>query len=318
MDSIEDEVRLPPMPRLSITSPETIEKCSSLPLRESDIFIASYPKSGTTWLQHIVLSLLLADAPGLPPYNHVSDYAPFFEIDAHWQGNELAHRIKTNHDKLGRRVFNTHLRFDMLPRGNAAKFIYIVRSPLDVCVSFFHHLSNQKEGGYQGTLDDFFNEWMLGSIAFGSWSDHILSYAPAFANVDGDRATTDDGRMFLFLTYEDMVQDLAKAVKSLVRFLGLQLSEQQQDELLPKFSFAHMKSNIDLFQPKSVTWKNQEFSFLRNGKTGSAKQVLSKEQFEEFFRWIEKSRFEERIREKCKDNIVMLAAIRSYLDQLMI
>jgi hypothetical protein len=52
----------PPMPLLPITSPATIEKCKSLPLRPSDVFVCSYPKSGTTWTQHIVLSLILADA----------------------------------------------------------------------------------------------------------------------------------------------------------------------------------------------------------------------------------------------------------------
>jgi len=49
------------MPLLPITSQSTITKCKELPLRASDIFICSYPKSGTTWTQQIVLSLLLAD-----------------------------------------------------------------------------------------------------------------------------------------------------------------------------------------------------------------------------------------------------------------
>ena len=90
----------PPMPLLPVTSPSTISACRNLPLRPSDIFICSYPKSGTTWTQHhIVLTLLLADDRKYKiaastdnnstaastthddiAYNHVS---PFFEIDAH-------------------------------------------------------------------------------------------------------------------------------------------------------------------------------------------------------------------------------------------
>ena len=49
------------MPLLSISSLSTITKCKELPLRASDVFICSYPKSGTTWTQQIVLSLILAD-----------------------------------------------------------------------------------------------------------------------------------------------------------------------------------------------------------------------------------------------------------------
>ena len=40
------------------------------------------------------------------------------DIDAHWDtnGNSLAESVRINHDRLRRRVFNTHLRWDMLPK----------------------------------------------------------------------------------------------------------------------------------------------------------------------------------------------------------
>jgi len=290
------------MPLLSISSPDTIQKCADLPLRDKDIFICSYPKSGTTWLQHIVLSLLRADSNNtIPPYQHVSDYAPFFEIDPHWDsGGNLAQWIQTNHHQLGRRVFNTHLRYDMLPSTpittmddneatGRSKFIYVVRSPLDVCVSFFSHLSHQVEGGFEGSFEEFFRDWVDGKVAFGSWADHILSYVPAFADRENDEM-----RQFLFLSYETMLSDLPKIVAQLVEFLDLTVKDEEQEKLLPTFSFAHMKSESERFQPKSVTWKNQ-FSFLRKGKSGDANSIVTEQQREIFMQQLQALDFEKTV-----------------------
>ena len=282
---------------LPITSPSTISSCRNLPLRPSDIFICSYPKSGTTWTQHIVLTLLLADRKydiagcatnkndqdekeDIASYNHVSDYAPFYEVDAHWEQQVeqqkedtssprmlLAAWIRKNHDRLGRRVFNTHLRWDMLPkrrevtldndnnsninqddnkvgdddssssneqrRPQCGKFIYITRNQIDVVASFYHHLSNQKEGTYTESFTAFVHDWMDGmKIPFGSSLHHLLSFALGFADNsyargDGDldcsNSTStnsnsssnsnsvkyaDDDQPLLLLSYESMKSNL--------------------------------------------------------------------------------------------------------------
>jgi hypothetical protein len=161
-------------------------------------------------------------------YNHVSDYAPFYEVDAHWEQpveqqqqdtssspkRLLAAWIRKNHERLGRRVFNTHLRWDMLPkrrevtlnddsnsnqdeqsaekvsddssneqqRPQCGKFIYITRNQMDVVASFYHHLSNQKEGTYTESFKTFVYDWMDGKIPFGSSLYHLLSFAVGFAD----------------------------------------------------------------------------------------------------------------------------------------
>ena len=216
-------------PLLPITSPKTIEQCRNLPLTSSDIFICSYPKSGTTWTQHILLSLLRAEeGKDIPEYDHVSDYAPFYEIDPHWESDDadsprILQSICDKHSLLGRRVFNTHLRWDMLPcnaeasadntgmeaESCGAKFIYLVRSPLDVCVSFYHHLSSQVEGRYEKGFDNFFSDWLAGRIAFGSWIDHIQSFAAAapFVNSFQKNENVKDTRKVLLIYYEDLISD---------------------------------------------------------------------------------------------------------------
>uniref|UniRef100_A0A7S4N7Y2 Sulfotransferase domain-containing protein n=1 Tax=Odontella aurita TaxID=265563 RepID=A0A7S4N7Y2_9STRA len=303
------------MPLLSITSPETVELCKSLPLQDGDVFICSYPKSGTTWTQHIVLSLLMrhrrnkaaaaaaveSSSPPAEPlkYDHVSDYAPFYEVDRHWnvEHRDLIDSIRENHDRLGRRVFNTHLRWDMLPRSSPdastydgakrnAKFIYLVRSPLDVCVSFYYHLSHQEEGRYTGTFDEFFREWIRGKIAFGSWIDHVLSYAPSLSSSRDD---------VLFVSYEEMLSDTRTTATALAKFLSARVSDSDLDEMLPTFSFASMKSDLDKFRPRSVAWRN-DFQFLRRGVSGDSRTAADDEQRGMWRERLEREDFEGRLR----------------------
>ena len=351
----------PPMPLLSITSPATIEKCKKLALCSTDIFICSYPKSGTTWTQHIILTLLLADMRcrrktsdpnnddddvGIDCYEHVSEYAPFFEIDAHWDQSEeknnndsslLVDTVRDKHDKLGRRVFNTHLRWDMLPKNRAAmedrrqapsmttsittttsveehrsneqhsssttmpacgKFIYIVRNLPDVCASFYHHLSNQKEGTYNHDFTTFARDWMDGTMPFGSPIHHLLSFAEGFSinqyckddmnidnyssnydNNDADDSTTtpprQNGRPLLLLSYERMKTNMLEEVLRIIDFLNLDAIpiETLKKEILPTFTFHYMKERSTMFQPKSVTWLNG-FQFLRRGIVGDGKRLM--------------------------------------------
>eukprot|EP00522_Entomoneis_paludosa_P009681 CAMPEP_0172448270 /NCGR_PEP_ID=MMETSP1065-20121228/7313_1 /TAXON_ID=265537 /ORGANISM="Amphiprora paludosa, Strain CCMP125" /LENGTH=315 /DNA_ID=CAMNT_0013199713 /DNA_START=58 /DNA_END=1002 /DNA_ORIENTATION=- len=307
------------MPLLSISSPETMQAAATMFLQSTDVFIASYPKSGTTWTQHIVLSLLMREQRNDPTrstekapnmYQHVSDYAPFLDIDAHWElpkdnnhdaPPQLVSWIRDNHTTLGRRVFNTHLRFDMLPSGAAAKIIYVVRSPLDVCVSFFYHLSHQVEGRYEQDLNVFFEEWLKGELPFGSWIDHVMSYAAGVSNAttndhnNNSAITTttilNDGRQVLWISYEDMVDNLEAVVQDMAQFLNLQYVTYQEitQELLPTFTFAAMRQDLSRFQPQSVTWKDN-FSFLRKGIKGDARQALSETQRAQFVQRLEEAR----------------------------
>jgi len=241
-------------------------------------------------------------------YNHVSDYAPFFEIDAHWESNtnQLTEKVRANHDKLGRRVFNTHLRWDMLPKfaengsdcntteqsGNlrpkTGKFIYITRSQSDVVTSFYYHLSNQKEGTYTNGYTQFVLDWMNGNIAFGNSLHHLLSFVEGF--VDNEYASTteassnpkpsavskeDHEQPLLLLSYEALKHNLHAEVQRIISFLNLQHipSHILENELLPSFTFASMKSNSSKFQPKSVTWLN-DYQFLRKGIVGDGRELM--------------------------------------------
>jgi len=104
---------------------------------ESDIFIVTYPKSGTTWMQSILRTML------------------FTEDTPEWAKMPLAERFPwvdfipgmsvTDLEKLpDPRVIKCHNHTpqemdDLIFKGNRkAKIIYMVRDPRDACVSLYH------------------------------------------------------------------------------------------------------------------------------------------------------------------------------------
>ena len=313
---------LPPMPVLPITSDATLRCCRELRLRDTDVFVCSYPKSGTTWMQAIVVNLLTQGAsPGAG--EHISAFAPFFDVDRTWNhasGEPSGVYTKGGESSGGfgggRRVFNTHLRWDQMPRdeGSGARYIYVVRDGKDVVTSFFHHLSNQADsGGFGGTFEEFFAAWLGGSTPYGRWADHVKSWLLR------SPSSVAAGHV-LVVYYEDLLADLEGQVRRVDAFLRRDLrredpghggsggsdgaapsssssssgdgAERRKEEeeagrerclakVLEQVSFAFMKQHIERYQPLSVGWK-PGYQFIRKGTAGDYKALLTPEQVQRY------------------------------------
>lgn len=261
-------------PLLSISSPSILSLCSSFTEDQDDdlpsIFITSYPKSGTTWMQCIVYNLL---TKGDQSFDHISNYTPFYEASSTW--NEEKHCLSShfflNHTKIGRRVFNTHLYYPMMPKGKKMKYIYIIRHGKDVALSFYHHLSNQDDKDhYSGSLTDFLQDWVNGKIIFGRWLKHVECWMKAYQQeVENGRSNT-----ILIVRYEDLIHHLEEQMQRIAQFLDLSLSDQDIHNIAPFVTFDYMKSHSEQFSPVSVPWKTG-FEFIRSGRVGGSKDVFS-------------------------------------------
>ena len=64
------------------------------------------------------------------------------------------------------------------PADSVAKYIYVVRNPKDVAVSFYHHTKRYNDSMYHFTGDwnDYFELFLKGEVEFGSWFDHVLGW----------------------------------------------------------------------------------------------------------------------------------------------
>lgn len=244
-------------------------------------------------MQNIVYQLLEAsrsledEKNNLPPLQHISDYSPFFEIDPHWKEDrdENIDKIQQAHETLGYRLFNTHLRYDMMPNSSSEddpyRAIYVVRDGRDVCTSFYHHMINQHvdDGGFPtDNFDDFFQAFADGTVAFGKRTHHLASWLPEYyhqeeTNDDAEQKITKKCQILL-VRYEDLKKDIKKELWRIAQFLNLDLLlERQQshdpiwESIFEKVSFSYMREYQSLFHPISVHWKDG-YNFIRKGQVG--------------------------------------------------
>ena len=105
--------------------PEGLETGMAYAPSGDDIFVVSYPKSGTTWLQYIVY-LLIRQRP-LGSDDSLTECFPHLE-EVGARAVEAAPRP---------RLIKTHLPRAMAPFSPRSSYLIIARNPFDCAVSFF-------------------------------------------------------------------------------------------------------------------------------------------------------------------------------------
>ncbi|KAM6935435.1 sulfotransferase family 2, cytosolic sulfotransferase 3 isoform 2-T2 [Lycodopsis pacificus] len=252
-------ILLPPLAH----SMESLEYAERFSVEDSDVFAVTYPKSGTIWMQEILP--LVLNGGDLTPIQTVPnwDRVPWLEEK----------RLALVVDKLkSPRGLVTHFPYHLMPpsfHSSKAKAIYVMRNPKDIVVSsyYFHKMAEFLEP--PGTFDEFMEKFLKGKVLFGKWTDHVKSWRGA-----------DLGHRIMYITYEEMVQDLPAAIRRISDFLGRKLSEEAIQKIAEHCSFRSMKSNnMSNFSLVPKKYMNSDTSpFLRKGVAGDWKNHFSPEQ----------------------------------------
>ena len=225
-----------------------------------DVFVATYPKCGTTWAQYIVY-LLLNDGRPLAAGESINDVFPHLE-----EAGEAFVRALPEP-----RLIKTHLPLARTPWSPLAKYLYVARNPFDCAVSFYHHTRGfvQHYDFADGTWDAFFACFLAGEVDFGDYFDNLLSWWARRADSN-----------LLFLTYEQMLDAPALAVQAIAEFLGGRASALARDErrlagVVRDSSFEHMRRD-------QGRWSSERAAnmpaFVRKGVAGDWVNHFSSEQ----------------------------------------
>ena len=169
------------------------------------------------------------------------------------------------------RAFKSHLPYEMMPCGlpssTLGRYIYVVRNPRDVAVSYFHH--ERALLFYPlSEWDDFFERFLKGDVDFGDYFDHVLSW---WAHKDDDNV--------LILKYVDMKKDLPSTVDTIAKFIGQDISKELMEEIAHRTTFENMKKDSSAnYEWAKKQRRPNESDFMRKGEVGDWKNYFTPEQ----------------------------------------
>ncbi|XP_056419258.1 amine sulfotransferase-like [Hyla sarda] len=250
-----------------LTSKQVIDAIEDMEVREDDVFLVTYPKSGTVWTQQI-LSLIFNEGHrnGTEQTENI-DRMPWIEYN-----------IK-NVDFTSRpspRLFTSHLPHYLMPSGlrsGMGKIVYVCRNPKDVLVSCYYFVNTLAPLKHPVNWETTIELFMAGTVIGGSWFDHIRGWYTHKKDFN-----------ILFVTFEEMKKDLRSAVKKICTFVGVNLDEKEIDTVVEKATFKNMKhdpvSNYK-FLSEDVVDKSRG-DFLRKGIVGDWKNMMTVSQCERF------------------------------------
>ncbi|XP_068158258.1 luciferin sulfotransferase [Drosophila tropicalis] len=252
-------------------STDFLDKVHDLNVRDDDVWIVTYPKCGTTWMQEL-LWLLMNDCDfetALATDQEIR--SPFMEFSFYTYGDADG-AIRILEDLDSPRLIKTHLPLALLPAQlwqKKAKVVYVSRNPLDAMVSSYYH--GLSWGFYYGqTMEQFFeNEILRKKIV----EENPIAHFAEFYHLRHEP-------WIFYTSFENMKDNLCSVIENVAEFLNKPITHEQMERLLKHLSFEEMKNNPTtnhLWERKIVNHPNagkEDHKFVRRGKVNGYKDEL--------------------------------------------
>jgi hypothetical protein len=225
-----------------------------LGLRESDIILASFPKSGNTWMRFIWANMIAELEFG-------GRVVGFHSLD----GEMICDHDKYNYGGLEYeslpRLIKTHQRFDeRVFRGN--RVLYVHRHPCDVMISYhaFRAAKLRRSRVSRMSFSEFLRSEKYGVSA---WRRHMESWLP--------RAT-------VIVSYEKLREDGCREVERVLRDLKIRnVDRDTVEKAVERASFANTRMLEEAFGRPGAEKFTPNFKFTRSGTSGDWNSCFDQE-----------------------------------------
>ena len=218
------------------------------------IWLASYPKSGNTWVRSMVAALmhtddgefhfdLLDQIKQFPIKNYftnfTNDFGDINEIKKHWLSAQDLINLDNKVKFLKTHHINCKIdQYNFTDKKNTLATIYIVRDPRNLVKSISNHFSKSLEESKKFLLT---TRLIGGSnleknsvkTLLGSWSDHYKFWK-------------NNNKNFLLIKYEDLLEntnsELIKIITFIKKFTPIQTNDIKNKNIIRTTSFYHLKN----------------------------------------------------------------------------
>lgn len=249
--------------------------------RADDIVISTSYKSGTTWMQEILVQLV-HHGREVPLRDDISPWLERHRRPLQEVLDELEHQT-------ARRIIKSHLALDGIRYFPQVKYIVVARDARDVAMSMWNHYSNYTEQFYidmnntprrlgpplphsPSTFHEFFQNWMTRG-----WFEWESEGYPFWGNLHHTQSWWDFRHLenILFVHFADLLREIHGEIARIADFLGIDVTRAEIETIASRVTLDAMRS-AEQERDSGLTdsFKGGAQTFFFKGTNGRWKNIL--------------------------------------------
>lgn len=221
-------------------------------IRPTDVFLCTYPKSGTTWLGFLIAHVLKQQCDEQIDLKSMGRYVPDVNLLYTKRGS-----LASFAGMPDPRFFLCHATFD----AHLPNVVYVIRDPRDTLVSYWH---------YQKFLNKEFDRSLEEFIAAGNqwpceWDEHVASWLLPRRHP-----------RLMVVRYEELHEDAGANLRKVLSFAGVESADTDINAAVVASRFDQMCAKEETFGVHGKAGDQAE-RFVRKGRVGGWREEMSDE-----------------------------------------